>query len=256
MHAARYGYTQCISILLGHGSDINTVDSCGRTPLALCTWFGHTEAALRLIDNGANITYQDGCGRTPLHIAAWFGRNEILDKLLELKADVNSSDSQKNTPLHLAVYNNRKDIVEKLLEHGADTQLKNAEDKTVYAIAESDNMADIIKSLQKKDDETWPRIDKKHIKEQKKILNDLKTVTDDYNAGIKKLRDLTNYLDDVKKSLTTLSESQTAYYKGLDTASRNIKQVYSTATNQGNARKIQISHTRMNQQPSAPPTGK
>ena len=51
--AARYGESECLRILIEHGSDIEAKDKNKATPLALAAWKKHCNAVRQLIDAGA-----------------------------------------------------------------------------------------------------------------------------------------------------------------------------------------------------------
>ena len=52
--AARFGESECLRILIEHGSDIEAKDKDKATPLALSAWKQHCNAIRQLIDAGAN----------------------------------------------------------------------------------------------------------------------------------------------------------------------------------------------------------
>lgn len=55
--AARYGQNECISTLLRLGSNMETKDKDGSTPLALAAWKHHCSAIKILIHSGAKTSY-------------------------------------------------------------------------------------------------------------------------------------------------------------------------------------------------------
>lgn len=103
-HAAEHGFTQIVSLLLHHGADIETGDSCGWRPLHFACYQGHTEVAKSLIDAGADVH------------AATVKWNDQSTKPTGLYKD----DPWTGQPLHLATMSGQADIVQSLLDKGVD----------------------------------------------------------------------------------------------------------------------------------------
>lgn len=91
---------------------------------------GFTEISKLLIDGGSNVNSRDENGQTPLHIAAFKGEVEFVKFLIEKGADVNAKDKYGNTPLNKADPTNdrrfnatenakRKEVTDLLRKHGA-----------------------------------------------------------------------------------------------------------------------------------------
>jgi ankyrin repeat protein len=91
------------------------------TPLHWAAHNGQTTIARMLISNGTDADTLDTWGRTPLHVGIW--NREVAELLIESGADVDAVDRFGNTPLHLAV--RYRDVVELLLSHGAQVDVKN-----------------------------------------------------------------------------------------------------------------------------------
>ena len=53
LHAALYGYSKVVTILLKNGADVNVDDNQGSTALTWAERYGHTEVATILLKNGA-----------------------------------------------------------------------------------------------------------------------------------------------------------------------------------------------------------
>jgi ankyrin repeat protein len=81
------------------GTNLNTKDDYGSTPLHTATVFGRTEVALILIDAGADINSISADGSTPLHNASFFCRTEIVEALLAKGADKEIRNSYGSTAL-------------------------------------------------------------------------------------------------------------------------------------------------------------
>ena len=119
------------SLLINHGADVNTQQSCGgTTPLHNAALAGSAAMAELFIAHGADVNAQikplrqrcpdtltvrpphlgpdpldDGKGRTgltPLHLAAFQGYLEIATLLLAAGANLEARDISERTPLHLA----------------------------------------------------------------------------------------------------------------------------------------------------------
>ncbi|XP_032303567.1 ankyrin repeat domain-containing protein 61 [Coturnix japonica] len=61
----------------------------------------NTDCISLLLSNGANVNIQDHEGRTPVHEACSGGRREIIDLLLEHKADMRSLTRDGQSPIFL-----------------------------------------------------------------------------------------------------------------------------------------------------------
>lgn len=94
---------------------------------------GDYEKCISLIQNGSDVNTRDYSGWTPIHEASNHGFTSILMLLIENGANVNDSGGQYCggiTPLMDAVQNKQKECVEILLKHGADPFKKDANKKT------------------------------------------------------------------------------------------------------------------------------
>lgn len=98
-HAALQGNLDAIRRHVEAGSDLNTKDAYGSSPLIVGATFGRTEVAAALIDAGADMTITNNEGATPLHIAAFLCRTEIVKALLEKGADKNALNKTGRTAL-------------------------------------------------------------------------------------------------------------------------------------------------------------
>ena len=76
---------------------------------------------------GTDVNSTDEEGGTPLHYAASNARDEIVELLVAEGADVNAKKDDGVTPLHLA---NSKKIVELLIAKGADVNAKEDDGRT------------------------------------------------------------------------------------------------------------------------------
>ncbi|PHP67380.1 hypothetical protein CSC94_10115 [Zhengella mangrovi] len=103
LHAAiLQGHADEVRRMLDSGSDINSADAYGSTPLTVAATFGRTEIARMLIAAGANLEATDGQGSAPLHIAAFLGRTEIVTALLAGGADRYQRNGDGSSALDIA----------------------------------------------------------------------------------------------------------------------------------------------------------
>lgn len=82
---------------IAYGTDLNTKDAYGSTPLNIASTFGKTDIALLLIESGADINAPNADGGTALHTAAFFCRTEIVKALLEAGVDKNIRNQYQST---------------------------------------------------------------------------------------------------------------------------------------------------------------
>ncbi len=163
--AARDADLDRILELVEAGGDLDTLDSCGRTPLDVlplghhlnriaesaqranevlrvrgartgyevsprlpeAAWRGDLELVGKLLEEGQDVDRPDCYGATPLHRAALGGHAEILEELLDAGAEVDARDRHRQTALH---YTHHVEVVELLLARGASTEVRNRDDRT------------------------------------------------------------------------------------------------------------------------------
>jgi len=84
---------------------LNSVDRSGRTALHVAVQGGQLGSVKQLCELGSDIETMDIRGRTPLHTAALFktkDAKEIVVYLLDRGADLEKTDNEGDTALHLA----------------------------------------------------------------------------------------------------------------------------------------------------------
>uniref|UniRef100_A0A2K5D3N1 Ankyrin repeat domain 35 n=1 Tax=Aotus nancymaae TaxID=37293 RepID=A0A2K5D3N1_AOTNA len=152
--AASKGLTECLTILLANGADVNSKNedelghaaclhlysSCGgrcwallehganedavdaenRSPLHWAASSGCASSVLLLCDHEAFLDVLDNDGRTPLMIASLGGHAAICSQLLQRGARVNVTDKDDKSALILACEKGSAEVAELLLSHGAD----------------------------------------------------------------------------------------------------------------------------------------
>jgi len=116
--AAEDGNIEVVKQHIAAGTDVNGMDTIGRTPLYFAVFKGHKEIAELLIEKGADVNAKAGFGSTPLHDAAFSDLKEVA---IANGADVNVKSKFGETPLDLAIINNETETAAILRKHGAKT---------------------------------------------------------------------------------------------------------------------------------------
>jgi len=117
------------------GTDINSEDKNGRTPLLRAVTGGHIDAVGFLIENGADVNTSDKQSRVPLVYALWAMNSDIVKLLLDKGADVQAKDKSGYTPLHWAVMMGSKESTELILEAGGDVRVESTTGETPLDLA-------------------------------------------------------------------------------------------------------------------------
>ncbi|XP_068946258.1 ankyrin repeat domain-containing protein 35 [Petaurus breviceps papuanus] len=111
---------QCVKVLLQHGANEDAVDGENRSPLHWAAASGCASSVLLLCDHEAFLDVLDNNGRTPLMIASLGGQAAICSQLLQRGARVNVTDKEDKSALILACEKGSAEVAEMLLSHGAD----------------------------------------------------------------------------------------------------------------------------------------
>ena len=125
-NATEKGNIEAVKQHLAVGTDVNTKDKIGFSPLHWAVRKGQKEIVELLIAEGANVNAQDKIGMTPLHGAASDSNKEIADLLIAGGANVNGKTNRGRTPLEMAFTSMRgsaavDDMHDLLRKHGAKT---------------------------------------------------------------------------------------------------------------------------------------
>ncbi|KAH6959448.1 hypothetical protein DER45DRAFT_260232 [Fusarium avenaceum] len=99
--AAKFGYTDVMTILLNRGADLGGSQGAA-IPHLEAARYGKTDAVSLLLEHGADIDGKSSNGRTALHEAVSGGHDTALT-LLNKGADVNAMTINRWTVLHSAV---------------------------------------------------------------------------------------------------------------------------------------------------------
>lgn len=137
------------------GTDPNTTDEIGRTPLhrLVTRWYrgrSPLPAIRALLAAGADANAPAAGGRMPLHSATG-GRGDeigIAAALLEAGADINGVDSAGATPLHAAAASGSRAVISWLVENGAEVDARDALGRTpLHAATENPDAANALLML-------------------------------------------------------------------------------------------------------------
>ncbi|KAF5020076.1 hypothetical protein F66182_7918 [Fusarium sp. NRRL 66182] len=177
--AVAYSHVNPMKTLLEAGTNVDSTDTSGRTPL----YRANSATAVRaLLVNGATIDFveandqlmpiqlmakvgnftaleavlshkdhreyfEEGASNHPVNLAAKFGRRKCLEILLRYGFSPNIADTEMQTPLLHAVKTGRVDICRTLLEHRADPNLTPDESIPPLHQAIMEDRSDILKLL-------------------------------------------------------------------------------------------------------------
>nr|XP_048684784.1 ankyrin repeat domain-containing protein 35 [Caretta caretta] len=133
--AASKGLTECLTILLSHGAEVNEKNDDGSTALHLATIACQPQCVKVLLQHGANEDCVDGENRTPLHWAASSGCASSVLLLCDQEAFLDVTDNNGRTPLMIAAMGNHPAICCQLLQRGASGNLTDKDQKTALILA-------------------------------------------------------------------------------------------------------------------------
>ncbi|XP_063002309.1 ankyrin repeat domain-containing protein 35 [Elgaria multicarinata webbii] len=133
--AASKGLTECLTILLVHGVEVNAKNEDGSTALHLATIACQPQCVKILLQHGANEDCVDGENRTPLHWAASSGCASSVLLLCDQEAFSDVMDNKGRTPLMVAAQGNQPAICSQLLQRGAKVDLTDKDGKTALILA-------------------------------------------------------------------------------------------------------------------------
>jgi serine/threonine-protein phosphatase 6 regulatory ankyrin repeat subunit B len=129
--ASRYGYNECVKILLKHGAHPSRYsdfqEEMEMTPLHLASKYGHHRCVETLLDYHADINRKDGSGLTALHLATCYDHHKCVKILLNRGAKINERAHYGCTALHWASERGLSKCVRILLQYLEDDTI-NAKD--------------------------------------------------------------------------------------------------------------------------------
>ncbi|KAB7507544.1 Ankyrin-3 [Armadillidium nasatum] len=164
-HAAFEGKTQCVTLLLQSGADVNSADPHGVTPMHAAAYRDHANVVRLLLSKGANpkfsvksttavhergfervepiVKYHEGSSF--LHWASSKGYSDLVADLLARGLLVDSGDRLGRTPLGLAVWSGHTEIVKMFLHEKVELA---EEDKNWHRITGEDVGLTIVRILE------------------------------------------------------------------------------------------------------------
>jgi ankyrin repeat domain-containing protein 50 len=152
MIVSYFGLEALLKLLLEKNDvDLNSKDSCDRTPLLWAVAEGHVQVVKRLLEeDSVDLNLKDNRGWTPLMWAVEMDHIEITKMLLEKKGiNLNAKTINDMTPLSYAIDKERVEIVKLLLEK--DNLDLNSQDgnygDTPLILAVKQDKTEIVKSL-------------------------------------------------------------------------------------------------------------
>ena len=137
------------SIIVGTSrSEIDSVDSGGRTTLSWAAQRGDHSAVKQLLSYGADPNHADACGLAPLYWSVIAKTVTCTQILLAAKANVNAKDIYGSTALCCAVMKSGKaDFIEVLLSYEADIESRDETGRRPIHWATTYDQADALLHL-------------------------------------------------------------------------------------------------------------
>ena len=127
MHAAVYGDTSFMRVLLKNGADVNATNAAGATALMRAS-FDQSKVRL-LLDQGAKVNVRSVLGNTPLILAARPAHcGPTVRLLLEHGADARATNDFGATALMAAAAAGDEEAARLLIGYGADVNAQPAAD--------------------------------------------------------------------------------------------------------------------------------
>ena len=141
--AAQSNSAPCVQRLLQYRRgnvflDINSLDSCGNTPLRLSACHNRAATTATLIQYGADLNMVERFGQTPLHGAVFENSHEAITQLLAAGANYTLQTTSGNTIMHWAANEGDQQTLKILSEaqmRGVDVNAKNADGITATELA-------------------------------------------------------------------------------------------------------------------------
>ncbi|XP_048029317.1 60 kDa lysophospholipase-like [Megalobrama amblycephala] len=109
--AAKIGDTDTLEAIREMGSDLNTADYDGRSPLHVAACEGHLNVVEYLLNEGADVDAIDRFGHTPLHNAKHFRHDDVAELLRRNQGHFSQEDmvdAGSRSHLHTHIYRIQK----------------------------------------------------------------------------------------------------------------------------------------------------
>lgn len=179
-HAVRTANTERITLLKEAGTNLNTADAEGNTPVHTAVQLGQAAVLNHLHGLGANINLCNKAGMSPVFCAVAANHPQLITQLHKLRANtaqclpdgrnllqyavsegyhhciapivatgakVNKKDSNGNTLLHFCAAHGQRYCLEALLQAGADVHARNGMKWTALHYACANNYTDCEQTL-------------------------------------------------------------------------------------------------------------
>lgn len=145
--AAAKGDMNAVRALVAQGTDVDTKDEKGWTPLVLAAWNGHAEVTKFLLSAGARVDGRTDLSATALMAAAEKGDAETVKVLLAAGANVNAQTHLGGTALMFAAWNGHTEAVKLLVAAGADVNAQDNDRQTALIGATARGHSAVIQLL-------------------------------------------------------------------------------------------------------------
>lgn len=124
--AANEGTTELVQTLVRLGTELNSVDRHGWTPLMYAVKKRHYDIVSFLLDNGADCNVRNPENETVLIFATMRNDMEMVKRILKYGPDLSAVSNEGRFPLALAIANDSYDMTKLLLDAGANPNQQNA----------------------------------------------------------------------------------------------------------------------------------
>eukprot|EP00056_Hartaetosiga_gracilis_P009054 m.129722 g.129722 ORF g.129722 m.129722 type:complete len:619 (-) comp13050_c6_seq2:128-1984(-) len=132
--AVHHQYFEICKLLVRHGASLMKKDGSDNDALLLASRAGHFDLVAFFLANGSDIETRDSDGCTPLMLASQqFICLDVVFCLIAFDASINSKDNKGNTALHYACKAKCSTIITALVRNGASLTATNDEGKTPYS---------------------------------------------------------------------------------------------------------------------------
>lgn len=102
-----------------------------------------------LLADGTDVDTVDQKGNTPLMVATEIGNNRILDIILSHNPDINKQNKNRTTALMIAAESGQHLVVEKLIKHGAELSIRDESGNTALTLASKFGHDQLVQSLKR-----------------------------------------------------------------------------------------------------------